>query len=256
MLPSSISASPISATILPGARPFAQPLRLNVVLHQRGEERLRDAEADGAGGEIHVVGVLGAGGIGLRALPGAEILQLLPRLPAEDVLQRVVGRRGVRLHRHPVLRPQHRAVERGEDGGRARPRRPGVRPPSAHHRPAEWLAWWMIQVESHSALRSSAARKGSLGSAPASAWGGGRLGDSGLGAADFGRRAWRFSGRRTLALPAAPPPRSATPGREARHAASLPASVRKATKRRDCLSYSAAALRTGSFQPGRAKWQV
>jgi hypothetical protein len=41
---------------------------LHVVLHQGGEEGLRDAEAHRARGEVHVVDVLGAGGIGLGTL--------------------------------------------------------------------------------------------------------------------------------------------------------------------------------------------
>ena len=62
----------------PPLGPVLHPaMRLDVVLHQRGEQRLRDAEPDRAGGEIDVVGVLGARGIGLRALEAAEILQLL-----------------------------------------------------------------------------------------------------------------------------------------------------------------------------------
>ena len=92
-------------------------VRAHVILRQRGEQRLRDAEADRAGGEIDVVGVLGARGIGLRALVAAEVLELLARLLAEQVLDGVEVRRGVRLHRDAVLRPQHVEIERRHDGG-------------------------------------------------------------------------------------------------------------------------------------------
>ena len=61
-------------------------MRLDVVLHQRGEQRLRNAEADRAGGEVDIVDILGARGIGLRALEAAEVLELLAALPAEQIL--------------------------------------------------------------------------------------------------------------------------------------------------------------------------
>jgi hypothetical protein len=64
----------------------------DVVLHQRGEQRLRDAEADRAGREIDVVDVLGARRIALRALVAAEVLQLLARLVAEQILDGVEDR--------------------------------------------------------------------------------------------------------------------------------------------------------------------
>ena len=58
MLASSISASPTSATMRAVAP--APAVGAHVVLDQRREQRLRDAEADGAGGEVDVVDVLGA----------------------------------------------------------------------------------------------------------------------------------------------------------------------------------------------------
>ena len=92
-------------------------MRAHVILHQRGEQRLRHAQADRAGGEIHVVGILGARGIALRALVAAEGLQPLLGLLAEQILDGVEDRAGMRLHRHAVLRPQHVEIERGHDGG-------------------------------------------------------------------------------------------------------------------------------------------
>ncbi len=102
----------------PPLRAIVQPaMRLDVVLHQRGEQRLRDAEADRAGGEIDVVGILGARRIGLRALVAAEILQLLAGLVPEQVLDGVKHRARMRLHRDAVLRPQHREIQRRHDVG-------------------------------------------------------------------------------------------------------------------------------------------
>ena len=116
MLPSSSSASPTSAIMRPSGRSLRPAVRAHVVLHQRREQRLRDAEADRAGGEIDVVGVLGARRIGLRALVAAEVLELLAGLLAEQILDRVEDRGGMRLDRDAVLRPQHAEIERRHDG--------------------------------------------------------------------------------------------------------------------------------------------
>jgi hypothetical protein len=94
---------------------FRPVLCSEIVLHDRGERRLRHAKADGARGEVHIVHVLGAAGIGLRAAIAAEALQLVQRLVAHDVLHRVEDRRGVRLHRHAVFGPQRVEIERGHD---------------------------------------------------------------------------------------------------------------------------------------------
>ena len=92
-------------------------MRLDVVLHQRGEQRLRDAEADRAGGEIDVVDILGARRIGLRALEAAKIFQLFAGLVPEQILDGVKHRARMRLHRDAVLRLQHREIQRRHDGG-------------------------------------------------------------------------------------------------------------------------------------------
>jgi hypothetical protein len=102
----------------PPLGPVLHPaMRLDVVLHQRGEQRLRDAEADRAGGEIDVVDILGARRIGLRALEAAEIFQLVAGLVPEQILDGVKHRAGMRLHRDAVLRPQHREIQRRHDRG-------------------------------------------------------------------------------------------------------------------------------------------
>ena len=92
----------------------------DIVLHQRGEQRLGDAEPDRAGGEVDVVGVLGARGIALRALVAAKVLELLPGLAAEQILDGVIDRARMRLDRDPILRTQRAEIERGHDGGERR----------------------------------------------------------------------------------------------------------------------------------------
>ena len=87
----------------PSGRSVGPAVRADVVLDEAGEERLRDAEADRAGREVDVVAVLGARGIGLRALEAAEILELVPRLVAEEILDGVEDRARMRLDGDPVL---------------------------------------------------------------------------------------------------------------------------------------------------------
>ena len=91
--------------------------RGQIVLGQRGEGGHRHAQADRAGREIDVVLVLGPRRIGLRPAQGAEALQLVQGLTPEQVLDGVEHRAGVRLDRHPVLRPQGPQIERRHQGG-------------------------------------------------------------------------------------------------------------------------------------------
>ena len=97
----------------PALRPIRAPaLRVHVVLDEAGKAGDRHAETDRAGGEIDVAGVLGARGIRLRAAETAEVLQLVERLVAEQVLDGVEHGARMRLHGHPVLGPQHVEIER------------------------------------------------------------------------------------------------------------------------------------------------
>src|SRR5215813_3586376 len=89
----------------------------HVVLNKRREQRLRHAEPNRARREVDVVYILAARGIALRALVAAKILKLLPSLPVEEILDRVVDRACVRLDCDAVLRPQRVEIERGHDGG-------------------------------------------------------------------------------------------------------------------------------------------
>jgi hypothetical protein len=91
--------------------------RGQVVLGQRREGCHGHAQADRARREVDVVHVLGARGIGLRPAQGPEALEVLQALAAEQVLDGVEDGAGVRLDRHPVLRPQRLHVERRHQGG-------------------------------------------------------------------------------------------------------------------------------------------
>ena len=90
----------------------AEPLCPYIVLGEAGKQRHGDAETDRAGGEIDVVGVLSARGIGLRPAQRAEPFQLLLRLPAQQILDCVKHRARVRLDGDPIGRAQNIEIER------------------------------------------------------------------------------------------------------------------------------------------------
>ena len=81
-----------------------------------GEQRRGRAQADRAGGEVDLVGVLGAGRVGLQAAAGAQLRQVGAVEVAEQVLDRVEDRRGVRLDRDPVRPVEVGEVQRGHRG--------------------------------------------------------------------------------------------------------------------------------------------
>ena len=91
----------------------APALGVHVVLHQAGKAGLGDPEAHRSRGEIDVSRILGARGIGLSTAEGAEILQLVEALVAEQVLDGMEHRAGMRLDGHAVLRPKDVEIERG-----------------------------------------------------------------------------------------------------------------------------------------------
>ena len=95
----------------------APAVRADIILHQRGKQRLRHAQAHRTGREIDVVAVLGARRIGLRAFVAAEVFQLLAGLASQQILDRVIDRRGVRLDGYAIGRPQGVEVKRDHDRG-------------------------------------------------------------------------------------------------------------------------------------------
>ena len=97
-----------------------QLLLAQELLRQRGKARHGDAHPHRAGRDVHVVAVLRAGRIRLRAAERPETFELVARLAAEQVLDGVEHRAAVRLHGHAVLRPQRVEVERGHQADHRR----------------------------------------------------------------------------------------------------------------------------------------
>ena len=91
-------------------------MRAHIVLHDRREQRLCDAEAHRAGGEIDIVDILGSRRIALRTLIAAEVLELFAGLLAEQILDSVKDRRCMRLDRDAILRTQDVEIKCGHDG--------------------------------------------------------------------------------------------------------------------------------------------
>ena len=91
-------------------------LKPQVVLRERGEGGNGDAEADRSGREIDVVRILGARGVGLGAAEAPEALELVARLPAEQVLDGVIDRARMGFDRDPVLRVEDVEIERRQQG--------------------------------------------------------------------------------------------------------------------------------------------
>ena len=89
--------------------------RRDVVLHDRGEGGDRHAQAHRTRREIHIIAVFGAAGIALHAMIAAEVLHLLQRQIAHQILHGVEDRRGVGFHRHPIFGPQRREIQRRHD---------------------------------------------------------------------------------------------------------------------------------------------
>ncbi len=90
-------------------------VRAEIILHEAGEEGDRDSEADRTGREVDGNLVLGPARIALRAAEAAEILEGGAALRAEQIVDRVQHRPGVRLHRDPVVRAQSVEIERRHD---------------------------------------------------------------------------------------------------------------------------------------------
>ena len=167
MLPSSSSASPTSATMRPvGRSAGAELLQPHIVLHDRGEQRHRDAQADRAGREIDVVDVLGARGIGLRAAEarGSARASRASGGRTDTGWRGTPARRAASPPRGPrASAPRNRAPSSPSP---ARRTTPGGRRPSARRGWAggDWRGG-SSRRESHSTLRSSSrSSRSALGS--------------------------------------------------------------------------------------------
>ena len=115
MLPSSSSASPASAIIRPGGSSVGiSRLQPQIVLRDRGEQRSSPTpEPDRAGREIDDRRrPWCARDRTARRRSARKRSSLSRRLAAEQILDGVEHRAGVRLDRDPVLRPQHVEIER------------------------------------------------------------------------------------------------------------------------------------------------
>jgi hypothetical protein len=109
-------------------RPVLGPaLGVHVILHEAGEACGGNAQPHRARRKVDVGRILRARGIGLHAAKGAKILQLAEILVAQQILDGMEDRAGVRLDRDPVLRPQHVEVERRHE--RRQRRRRGLMSP-------------------------------------------------------------------------------------------------------------------------------
>ncbi len=95
----------------PAARPRSE-VRVDIPPCGGGKQRRGGAEADRPGREVHAVRVLGPAGVGLQAAERSQGRQVGPVQVAQQVLDGVVHRRGVRLHAHPVRGVQVGKVER------------------------------------------------------------------------------------------------------------------------------------------------
>jgi hypothetical protein len=96
---------------------------LEVAARDRSPDRGGRADADRAGRVVHRVGVLRPAWVALKAAEGAQRLEVGPVQAAEQVVDRVQHRRGVRLHRDAVLRAQLGEPQRGHQAHHRRARR-------------------------------------------------------------------------------------------------------------------------------------
>jgi hypothetical protein len=98
---------------LPASGGNVEAVVLEVAARDRPPDRRGRADADRAGRVVHRVRVLGAARIALESPEGPQRLEVGPLERAEQVVDRVQHRRGVRLDRHAVLGAQLGEPERG-----------------------------------------------------------------------------------------------------------------------------------------------
>ena len=85
-------------------------MRDQIILHQAGKGSDCDAQADRAGREVDGNFVLGPAGIALRSAEAPKPLQLVERLIAQEVLDRMEHRARMRLYGDFVLRAQRMKI--------------------------------------------------------------------------------------------------------------------------------------------------
>ena len=93
--------------------PLVAAVGVDVILRQAGESRHRHPHADRAGGEIHVVLILGARRVRLCPTKVTEVLQPVAGLVAQQVLDGMKHRAGMRFNRHPILGAQNMEIQGG-----------------------------------------------------------------------------------------------------------------------------------------------
>ena len=108
---------------LAAARRRLEAMVLEVAARDRAPDRRGGADPDRAGGVVHRVRVLRPARVALEAAERAQRLEVWPLETAEQVVDRVQHRRGVRLHRHAVLGAQLGEPERGHEAHHRRARR-------------------------------------------------------------------------------------------------------------------------------------
>ena len=97
--------------------------RLREPVRKRTEQRRRRTETDRPRGIVDRIGVLRPRRIRLQTPEITQTRQIGTIQPAEQILDRLQHRRGMRLHRHPVLRPQIGQIQRRHQRHHRRRRR-------------------------------------------------------------------------------------------------------------------------------------
>ena len=102
----------------------------DVAVRERAPDRRGRAEADAAGGVVDRVRVLRPARVGLQPAVLAQLRQIRPVQPPEQVVDGVQHRAGVRLDADPVRRLEHPEVQGAHEATPCSRWRPGGPPPS------------------------------------------------------------------------------------------------------------------------------
>ena len=101
----------LRAAVLPAFEP-------HVILHQAGKSRLGQPKPHRTSGKVDPVGIFRSGGIGLRPLVAAIPFELVERLFAEQILDRVKDRAGMWLYGNSIFRTQNLEIQCRHDSDR------------------------------------------------------------------------------------------------------------------------------------------